>query len=371
MFHYFKCSGCSGTADIVERMKLATLETTLERDVAEQFAALVPSGWAVTRSERANRGPDMMFAVRAPDGLEARFVVEVKRVVAPRDVPNVLAQMRMARAGFEFPVEFVVAAPFLSELTRAALQQADISYLDRTGNVLIRSDKPSLYVRATGASRDPSPSDDKLRGLGGRGAARAVRALVEFRPPFGIRELAERSGVALATLSRTAELLDRDGLLKRDPRGPIQHVDVGGVIRRWAKDYSVSRSNQVISALTIRGIPALAEQLASIGSEYAATGAFGASKFTEIAPTRLVSLYVADAHEFAERLGLRTVDSGANVWLIEPASDVVFERVILRDNIVCANPAQQAVDLLTGSGRDPSIGEELLSWMENNDDWRS
>ncbi len=194
---------------------------------------------------------------------------------------------------------------------------------------------------------------------------------MEFRPPFGIRELAERSGVALGTLSRTVDLLDRDGLLKRDRRGPIEQVDVGGVIRRWAKDYSVSRSNHAVSALSIRGIPALAEQLSAIGSGYAATGAFGASKFTEIAPTRLVSLYVADAQKFAERLGLRTVDSGSNVWLIEPASEVVFERVIRRDNIVCANPAQLAADLLTGPGRDPSIGEELLSWMENNDDWRS
>jgi hypothetical protein len=355
----------------VEHVNLATPEVALERDVAEQFAALMPSGWAVTRSERADSGYDMIVGIRAPDGLETSFVVEVKRAVAPRDVPNVLAQMQKATAAFEFPVEFVVAAPFLSELTRAALQRAGVGFLDLTGNVLIRSDKPALYVRSTGASRDPSPSDDKLRGLGGRGSARAIRALVEFRPPFGIRELAERSGVALGTLSRTVDLLDRDGLLKRDPRGPIEQVDVGGVVRRWAKDYSVSRSNNVISALSIRGIPALAEQLASIGSGYAATGAFGASKFTEIAPTRLMSLYVTDAREFSDRLGLRTVDTGSNVWLIEPATDVVFERAIRRDNIICANPAQLAADLLTGPGRDPSVGEELLSWMENNDEWRS
>jgi hypothetical protein len=279
--------------------------------------------------------------------------------------------MRTTTASSQFPVEIVVAAPFLSELTQAALRQAGVGFLDMTGNTLIRSDRPALFVSSTGASRDPSPSNDKLRGLGGRGAARAVRALVEFRTPFGIRELAERSGVALGTLSRTAELLDRDGLLKRSARGPIEHVDVSGVVRRWAKDYSVSKSNRVVSALSIRGIPALADQLSAIGSGYAATGALGASKFTEIAPTRLVSLYVPDAREFAERLDLRMVDSGSNVWLIEPASDVVFERAIRRHNIVCANPAQLAADLLTGPGRDPSIGEELLSWMENNDDWRS
>jgi hypothetical protein len=355
----------------VERVKSIGTQTTLLKEVSRAFAALVPPGWTVSRYERNRGGFDSMFVVQAPDGAEIYFAVVVKRVIAPRDVPNVLSQIRAEASEFSVPLVFVAAAPFLSELTRASLAAAGVSFFDLTGNVLIRSDKPAMYLRSTGASRDPSPSDDKLRGLGGRGAARAVRALVEFPPPFGMRELAERSGVALGTLSRTADLLDRDGLLKRTPRGPIEQVDASGVIRRWAKDYSVSSSNHVVSALSIRGIPALVAQLATIGSGYAATGAFGASKFTEIAPTRLVSLYVSDAREFADRLGLRTVDSGSNVWLIEPASDVVFERVILRDNTVCANPAQLAVDLLTGPGRDPSVGEELLSWMENNDDWRS
>jgi hypothetical protein len=355
----------------VEHVKLVTPETRLVRDIAERFAALMPPGWAVARSERAPDEFDLIFAVRAPDGVEVTFVVDVKRVVAPRDVTNILTKVPAAAAGFQIPIEFIVAAPFLSELTRAALQQAGVGFLDMTGNTFIRSDRPALFVSSTGASRDPSPSDDKLRGLGGRGAARAARALVEFRPPFGIRELAQRSGVALGTLSRTAELLDRDGLLKRSERGPIEHVDVSGVVRRWAKDYSVSKSNHVVSALSIRGISALADQLSVIGSGYATTGAFGASKFTEIAPTRLISLYVPDAREFAERLDLRMVDSGSNVWLIEPASDVVFERASRRDNIICANPAQLSADLLTGPGRDPSIGEELLSWMENNDEWRS
>jgi hypothetical protein len=352
-------------------VKSVGTQTTLVKDVSTTFAALVPSRWTVSRDERNRGGFDSMFVVQAPDGAEICFALEVKRAIAPRDVPNVLARLRAAAADFACPVVLVVAAPFLSELTRASLAAADVSFLDLTGNVLIRCDKPALYVRSTGAARDPSPSDDKLRGLGGRGTARAVRALVEYRPPFGMRDLAERSGVALGTLSRTADLLDREGLLKRTQRGPIEQVDVSGVIRRWAKDYSISRSNHVVSALSIRGIPALAEQLCAIGSGYAATGAFGASKFAEIAPTRLVALYVPDAQEFADRLGLRTVDSGSNVWLIEPASDVVFERVVSRDNIVCANPAQLAVDLLTGPGRDPSVGEELLLWMERNDDWRS
>ncbi len=371
VFRFSSCSGFVGTVCIVEQVKSIGSGTILAKDVAATFIALVPSGWTVLRDERNCGGFDLLVVVRAPDDVEVCFAVTITRAVEPRDVPKVLAQLPAAAAVSASPTVSVVAAPFLSELTRASLTAKGVSFLDLTGNVLIRSDKPALYVRSTGAARDPSPSDEKLRRLGGRGAARAVRALVESRPPFGMRELAARRGVALGTLSRTADLLDRDGLLKRTPRGPIEQIDVSGVIRRWAKDYSVSRSNNVVSALSIRGVPALTKQLSAIGSGYAATGAFGASKFTGIALTRLVSLYVPDAGEFAERLDLRTVDSGSNVWLIEPGSDVVFERVISRDNVVCVNPAQLAVDLLTGPGRDPSVGDELLLWMKQNDEWRS
>ena len=344
----------------------------LERKMASDFAALFPTGWRVRSTRQTEPGFDELVSVRAPDGVEARFAVEVKRTVAPRDVPLVVRQMREAVARYRSPVALVVAAQYLSELSREAFEHEGVGYLDATGNVLVQCDRPALFIKSSGASRDPSPSDDKLRSLGGTGSAQAVRALLDFRPPYGIRELAERGGVALGTLSRTVELLDRDGLVERVTRGPIERVDVAGVVKRWAKDYSVTGSNRVTSVLSPRGIPWLKQRLVSSLADYAATGALAASEFTPVAPTRLAPLYVRDAVEFAERFGLRSVDAGANVWLIEPANDVVFERTRLRRDLVCVSPSQLAVDLLTGPGRDPAEGEELLAWMERNpDEWRA
>ncbi len=97
-----------------------------------------------------------------------------------------------------------------------------------------------------------------------------------------------------------------------------------------------------------------------------------AAQFAPIAPTRLAAVYVADPLRFTEQAGLRVVDSGANVWLIELASKVVFDRTRERGGLVCVAATQLAVDLLTGPGRDPAEGEELLRWMEvNEDEWRS
>ena len=40
----------------------------------------------------------------------------------------------------------------------------------------------------------------------------------------------------------------------------------------------------------------------------------------------------------------------------------VFDRTVQRDGPRCVAPAQLVVDLLTGPGREPSQGEEMLAW---------
>lgn len=97
-----------------------------------------------------------------------------------------------------------------------------------------------------------------------------------------------------------------------------------------------------------------------------------AQRFAPIAPTRTAVIYVEDVLEAAERLKLQPADAGANVLLVEPSDPVVFERTTKRDDLVTAAPTQVAADLLTGPGREPSEGEELLTWMKKDEDaWRS
>jgi hypothetical protein len=105
---------------------------------------------------------------------------------------------------------------------------------------------------------------------------------------------------------------------------------------------------------------------------YAATGALAAQGYAPIAPTRTAALYVEDAAASSDLLRLKPADAGANVHLIEPFDEVVFERTLVRNGLITVAPTQLAVDLLTGSGRQPSEGEELLTWMSENEHvWRT
>lgn len=152
----------------------------------------------------------------------------------------------------------------------------------------------------------------------------------------------------------------------------MQDIDWQEAIRRWAQDYDQTSSNTASVFLSPHGIPFIESQLQGLKLNYAATGTFAAQRFNPVAPARTATLYVEDVVEVAEALGIRETDAGANVVLLEPFDPVVFDRTIERDGLRCVAPSQLAVDLLTGPGREPSQGEEILVWMEENQDvWRT
>jgi hypothetical protein len=336
---------------------------TIERLVTDAL----PPGWSLrARREQKDRGVDAEWTVRAPGGDAATFAVEVKRTLLGRQLENVLAQLGRAEG------QPLVGAPFLSPTLRDTLAERGVSYADSTGNVRLIADRPGLFVERQGATKDPWPTDDTLRSLRGRAAGRAVRALIDFRPPYGVRDLAKRASVPLGSLSRALDLLDREGLVTRGKRGDVVDLDWERAIRRWAQDYEFTRSNRVGYYLDPRSLPAVEQKLAEAKWPYAVTGAAAAQRFAPIAPARQIAVYVEDIDRAADRLRLRPADAGANAVLAEPFDPVVFERATTRDRIHLVAASQLAADLLTGPGREPSEGNELLSWMRaNEEEWRA
>ncbi len=348
-------------------------EASIVRDVTRTLAACLPMGWNADSTFETPVGSthatwlDAVVEVTSPDGQSVDIVIEVKQRIEPRTARSVAAQVQRYCAELGEMAVPVVGAAYLSPRTRDALAKLGVGYVDTTGNVLIKISAPGLFISAAGADRDPWPADYQLNSLRGRGAGAALRAIVDNHAPFGVRQLAEIAGVPAPTLSRVIVLLDREGILMRNSRGTVLGVMWQGAIRRWAEDYGQLTSNRPTSLLDPRGIPFFERRLIRSPLKYTATGAFAAQRFNPIAPARTASLYVEDPYEAAEQLGLREVDSGANVMLLEPFDPVVFTGVTTRDGLVCVAPSQLAADLLTGPGREPEQGEELLRWMQENE----
>jgi hypothetical protein len=304
--------------------------------------------------------------VRAPDGTSSTIVVEAKQAIDPRDVSSVIEQVRSFAAARP-----LVVAPFLSPLARERLISAGAGYADATGNVRLTLDRPAVFIDSVGAKSNPWPDARPLRSLKGPTSGRIVRALCDFKPPYGLRELAELAGASPASISRVVDVLEREALITRQPRGPIQEVDWPALLRRWSDDYSFTESNRTKMFLEPRGFQSLLDKLAQLKLGYAVTGSIAAAQFVRAAPARLAVAYVARLDKAAAELRLDVVDAGANVILAEPFDSVVFERTSDFGGIVIAAPSQVAADLLTGPGRGPAEADELITWMRRNENaWR-
>lgn len=341
-------------------------ETSILRAGLDTLGALLPSGWSLAGTV-PSRGTDAGVVITAPDGVRGELVVEVKRRVRVGEIPALRARLAAAQASVP-----LVLAGWLSPLSRRELRDAGISYVDGTGNVDLRLSRPGLHIHTEGAARDPEPAPSALQSLKGPGASRAVRALVDFAPPYGLRELASASGASAPVLSRVLTLLEGEGLVRRGARGRVEEVGWSGVLRRWGEDYEPASAHRAVPYLEPRGLVALQRRLGTLTEPWAATGTLGVPPGTAVAPTHLVTIYVERPERCAQALGLRRVEAGANALLVEPADAGVFARSVRgEDGVIRCAPSQVFVDLQRGPGRGSAEAEALLTWMEADERrWR-
>lgn len=356
----------------------ALRETELVNSLEQQLRSILPPSWELTTQPRSGRGTDIVFDLLSPDQHRARVLVEVKRVVEPRDVPAALNQIKtyqQRESGQTGQEQFaLVAAPYLSPMTRERLAAAGAGWFDATGNMRVQLARPSLFIDRPGATRNPypEPGDRRLRSLRGAAAARVVRAILDGRGRRGVRELAAEADVGPASSSRVLDLLTRDALVERDPAGAVVSARKQSLVRRWAQDYGLTTTNDTVSVLAPRGIDRLLEGLARYPGPYALTGSAAARVYLPVdqagvAPLTLPVIFVPDAVVAQRDLELRHAERGANVLLVEPFDDVVYRGTTVHDRLQYVSPSQVVVDLLTGPGRSPEEAGQLAAALAQRD----
>ncbi|MGN2642412.1 hypothetical protein ACTD5D_40820 [Nocardia takedensis] len=329
----------------------------------------LPSTWLLRQFEQAEEGIDATTTVQAPDGRQIKIFVEVKREVRMRDLPRLCEQLARYTATVPGSVG-VVVAPHLSAAVREYLERAGLSYVDTTGNLLLRSDAAALFLRDRGADRDPWRGPGRPPAtLNGEPAAKIVRALVDVPGPWKIRDLVQTSQASTGSVYRVLKFLTDAELLTRDENGLVAVTDTAALLRRWSRDYQFLHTNTITRWICPRGLPALLTRMREIPvGEYALTGTVAASAWAPYAPARSAMLYAADPEHAAAAWDLRPTDRGPNVLIARPAYPVALERARTGlDGLHLAAPGQVAVDMLTGPGRAPAEAEELLTWMERNE----
>lgn len=345
-----------------------SIDNTLVDAAIATLSDRLPSGWTVRRGPKGSRAGSAAGALRlsGPGSVTASVEVQTRASLEPKGVDDLAPVLSGAR---ESPP--LILVPFLSPRTRQRLEMAGFSYADLTGNVRFTMARPAIFIDARGADENPEPAKRERRSLKGAKAGRLIRALCDFRPPFGLRELAKRANVDAGYASRVVQTLVRDALVVRTARGPITSVDWSALLRRWAEDYSPFKQSRVSWYLAPRGLGPVVDTLQTLRGGYVVSGAWAATLYAPVAPARLLLCYADDVQKLAKALDLRQVETGMNVVLARPFDDVVSERTAERDGVSVAALSQVVADLLTSPGRGPNEAEALMMWMvEHESVWR-
>jgi hypothetical protein len=343
--------------------------------VVDAIRSRLPHDWSLTVKESPmgpDRGADAFIRIEAPSGEASGVLVIAQATFEARDVSRI--KQRIDEAPLPTSEVRMIAARYLNARVRERLEAEELAYADATGNLFLVLPKPALFLRDVGATRDPWRGPGRPRGsLRGSIAARVVRALVDIAPPMTVPELVKFSGVSTGAGYRVVEFLEREDLIEHPPREPIKRVEWRAILERWGEDYELDLEKSAIRMLEPRGIVPVLEGLRAVRGDgrYVLTGSTAAAFFEKYAQARMVLIYADSPPMLANQLGLRPVETGANVLLIRPSDDVVFTRSVERDGLRVAAPSQIAADLLNGPGRAPAEAGALLAWMQSNEPlWR-
>ncbi|NMM89171.1 hypothetical protein B2J88_33325 [Rhodococcus sp. SRB_17] len=339
-------------------------------DIFRRSVEIIEENLPATWSLSTKRSPDLSEAplrldLRSPDGSVAQFGVYAAHGVLSSDVPGIADRFPAGQSGF-------VCAKYLSEPVRRQLDAHALSYADATGNVSLTADRPAVWVRGRGADADPWRGPGRPSGqLSGDPSARVVRALADFAPPLAITALVRLAGASTGATYRVAQTLADRELVTRLPRGGIADVNWPKMLRAWAQE-SVAKAPTPHGFHAPDGLEALFGQLRQLsGHIYAGTASVAAAPFARYAPTQRAHFHADNVDQFADALGLRRVESGADVWVTAPLSPSVFDRILTRDGIRIVAPSQAYADLLAGPDANEEAAEYLLSWMiANESQWR-
>ena len=336
----------------------------------EVLRARLPDGWRTDLDEGSgatdDTGADARLQVRGPDGCTACLAVCPKRSLQPRGVLVLRTHLRDVSAG-----DSIIVAPHLSPAVRERLREAGLGFVDLTGNIRIALRTPGLFIEANGADVNPDRQSRPSHSLRGGKAGRIVRALIDRKEPPGVRALAAMIGANPGYVSRIVALLDEQALIERSGRGRIASVDWPRLLDRWSQDAPLSSRGTQTMCLEPRDLAAMTSRLGKSSLRYAVTGTLAVSEFAPIAAAHLAVIYVDDVNDAVSVLDLRIAERGANVMLIEPEDEWVFEGCTLRNGLSVVAISQAAADLLTSPGRGPAEAEALIAWMRANERvWR-
>ena len=351
---------------LTERELIARLVDAL-RELPEVEADLAQEPAA----QHSDRGYDAQVDLHV-SGKPFVLLLEAKKVVFPRDVRQVIWQLRAASHGRptgqrENPLPLLVAES-ISPGAKELLRSERVGYYDSGGSLYLPAPGAYLYIDKP----PPKALAKSVRTLfTGRRAQVLHALLVRHQKWFGVTELAQQATVSPATASQVLTELERFDWLVARGQGPgkERHLrEPAALLDAWAKQLATIRPSPV-RRYYVPGTKAdtLATRIGQVFDahevQYAISHEAAAQRYapfiSHVSQVRVRVLIGANADAAIGDLDARVVNEGANLGVIEAKSsgELLFREQI--DGLWLASPIQIYLDLLRGEGRSKEMAEHF------------
>lgn len=258
----------------------------------------------------------------------------------------------------------LVVVPFMGAVGAERCRAANVSWMDLSGNADITA--PGIRVHIEGR-----PNKFKRRGrrenVFAPMSSRIARWLLAHpTSAFTQGELAAKCHLDQGFTSRIVRRLEVDGLVERFQR-LVRVRDADLLLDAWKEKYDFARHHVIRGHVAARSsdelVASLAKGFKSEKLKHALTGLAAAWRMDAFAEFRLVSFYLAEPPSKAllDNIGFREEPRGANVWLVVPNDEGVFDHGSYHSGVFCAHPVQVYLDLFGHPERSKDAADHLRS----------
>lgn len=293
-------------------------------------------------------------------GKNYSLILEAKYNGQPRNIREAVNDLLVIEHKNPF-VYGIVVAPYISEEGAKICKEADMGYLDLSGNC--RLSFQNIYIQKEG-KLNKFIIKRTLSSLYSPKSERILRVLLTYPyRPWRMIELAQKASVSLGLVSYAKKNLadrewiqiDADGFALSQPE-PL--------LDEWSQNYSFRR-NKILEYYTIQSQAEIENKISKFCAqnqiEYGLTGFSAALHYAPAVHGQRTMMYISEKIPIiTEQLGLKPVLSGANISLLKPYDDGVFFESRKVDGILAVTAIQVYLDLKKFRGRGEEAAETLF-----------
>ncbi len=361
-------------------IKLQKLE--FERQVLDALVSALKEAFGTEAivqempTDHDNHEVDGIIMIKTPKKT-LRVVVEVKKEVYPRDLRNAVHQLRrvMDSTGDRHETIGLLASSVLSPGAKQELKEENIASFELGGSLYLNHDGWFINIE--------KPSDRTKKNVQGielftEARESVIHALLKnSREWLTGAELAEKAKTSPYTCSLVLNELTKREWVESIGGGPSKRRMLNQpdkLLDAWAEQWSLRQEKKSKWYTFVENpdkiLVHLAKRLEHFNLKYpwAFTGAAAGNIYAPLlTSTEGAEIIVPPgyAEMFANELGLKSVNKGANVTIIErePAS-LLYRQSCSDLPIFIASPYILYLDLLDGRGRNKELAEHIRKRLE-------